>query len=873
MADAVATYRWQLVPGAGFADAAAAVPDLAALGISHLYLSPIAEAVPGSTHGYDVTDPTRVRAELGGAEGFAALLEVCRAHGMGVVVDIVPNHLAAHEANPWWWDVLRLGRASRHADLFDIDWGPSGVLLLPVLGDHYGRELEAGALRMERGDGPTRLLVVRYHERTFPVRPEATGAILAAAARAAGDDVLGVAARLLARAESTARHDERDADLTVAEGTARARLQHADAQAAVDAELARLQADPDALDLVLGRQHYRLARWVVGDAELDYRRFFDVDALVATRMAEPATFDRVHALIPDLLGTGVVDGVRVDHIDGLWDPSAYLVRLRDLVGPDTWLLVEKIVRRDEELPAWPVDGTTGYEVADLLGAWLTDPDGAASLHETWSSWTGEGRPYEEVALEARREVLTTGFAADLGRVVDALQHVCEQRRRHRDHTRAALRAAVVELVVHVPRYRTYVGAGADAAAVSAEDHDVIATAVADAKAGAPALDPELFDLLAALLVRRLEGEAEETFALRFQQLTGPVAAKGEEDTALYRWLPLPHRCEVGSDPSVPTASAAEWHAACERAHARWPRRLTTISTHDTKRSADARARLAALTAEPDRTRRALERWWTALGDARAGIPRDVGWLLFHTLVAGWPSDRDRAWTIVRKSVREAGVHTSWVRPDEAFEAALHDLVGTATSDPAVRAILLELVQGTAEVADRASLAQLLAQLLAPGVPDVYRGGEGWDHSLVDPDNRRPVDPTIRSALIRASATTSLADTWADPERRRSGLPRTVVLRTALAARARHPAAVGPGPEGAYAAMAVTGPDAGRVLAFTRGEPASLLVCVARPGSPALDAGIDLREDWTDLFTGARHRGSVPVADLVGAGVPVALLER
>ena len=872
----VATYRWQLTPAQGFDAAAASVPDLAALGVSHLYLSPLAEAVPGSLHGYDVTDPTAVRAELGGPEGFERLVERCRAVGLGIVVDIVPNHLAAHARNPWWWDVLRLGPASRHATLFDIDWGTNGTVLLPVLGDHYGRELERGALELARTDQPGHVLVLRYHDRDFPLRPEAEGAVLAAVARAVDDDVLGVAARLLARAEERgARPDERDADLAVAERTVLARLSDPATGRALDEELARLGADADALDLVIGRQHYRLARWTVGDAELDYRRFFDVDALVATRMDGPGTFDVLHGLVAELLAAGAVEGLRVDHVDGIADPGAYLRRLRGLAGPDAWLLVEKILRGHEELPtSWPVDGTTGYEVADLLGAWLTDPAGAALLEQAWSERTGETRTYPEVALAARREVLAAGFAADVERVVDAVQAVCQHRRRHRDHPRRALRDAVVELAVHLPVYRTYVPPDGSAPA-SDGDRALLEGAAEAARGAAPHLDPELFDLLRDVLAGRFSGEAESLVVTRFQQLTGPVAAKGEEDTALYRWLPLPHRCEVGADPAVPTRRAEDWHAACLRAQVRCPERLTTLSTHDTKRSADARARLAALTADAAGTVAAFDRWRSGAGE----VDGATAWLVFHVLVAGWPLDLDRAWPVVEKSVREAGIRTSWTDPDDAFEADLQALVARALGDAEVRAVVEELVARSADAAEAGALAQLLAQLLAPGVPDVYQGGEAWDRSLVDPDNRRPPDPDRRTRLVGAATAIEPASAWADPERRASGLPRTMVLQRALAARRRHPVATGSTPAGAYVPLEAGGPDAARVLAFGRGAPVQLAVVVVRPGPDrpgdptAVDAEVALPPgQWTDAFTGATASGTVPVGTLLQS-FPVALLER
>jgi (1->4)-alpha-D-glucan 1-alpha-D-glucosylmutase len=869
----VATYRWQLTPDGGFGCAEAAVGDLAALGISHLYLSPIAEAVPGSMHGYDVTDPTSIREELGGAEGFARLAAACHGAGLHLLVDVVPNHLAAHERNPWWWDVLRLGQASRHAGVFDIDWTVPDPLLLPVLADHSGRELEAGHIALRRSTRPDRLLVVRYHDRAVPLRPESEGAILAAVARAADDDVLGVAARLLARAEGTARTDERDTDLAVATRTAHARLADPATAQALEAELASITADADRLQLILDHQHHRLARWTMGDAELGYRRFFDVDALAATRMEDPDAFDLLHDLPTGLVADGVVDGLRIDHVDGLADPARYLAQLRERVGGGAWLLVEKILRHDEALPPWPVDGTTGYEVADLLGGWLADPTGAAALRDGWAKRTGEERSYAEVALEARREVLARGFAADLARVADRLRAVCAHRRRHRDHTTADLRATVTELAVHTDRYRTYPAPHGDRVSVSDEDRAVIEASRVAAGRSAPDLDPELPDLLADLLLGRYEGAAEVEIALRFGQLTGPVAAKGEEDTALYRWVPVPHRCEVGADPST-TTTAAQWHAACVEAQLGWPQRLTTLSTHDTKRSADARARLAALTADPDALLDAFDRWWLALAGVRGRVDPGTGWLAFHALVAAWPLDLERAWPVVEKSSREAGLRTSWTAPNAELERDLKALVEAALVPSPARDAVDDLVAASADAADRAALAQLLAQLLAPGVPDVYQGGEGWDRSLVDPDNRRPPDPERRRRLIAAARTAAAPDAWADPGLRADGLPRTIVLHRALLARRRHPHAFGPGPAGAHRALEVEGADAEGVLAFARGEPAQVAVVVARPRPDAApEATVALPDgDWIDTFSGTSWRGAVPLADLLRT-FPVALLER
>ncbi len=895
----VATYRWQLTVEDDLAAAAAAVGDLARLGVSHLYLSPIAEAVPGSKHGYDVTDPTRVRAELGGEQALAELAAAAHEAGLGLVVDVVPNHLAAHPANPWWWDVLRLGRSSAWAPAFDIDWDPpkrelAERVLLPILADHYGRALEAGELTVGEGGAPGRLLVVRYHEHELPLSPAATAVVLGRAAQAAGDDVLAAMARLAGRVGTAppgaALTSESSADLAVAERLALARMDEPRVAAALSAELGRLARDADGLDALLDGQHYRLAYWRTAATELDYRRFFDIDTLVATRVERPWVHDAVHALPLRLWRDGLVDGLRVDHVDGLRDPAATLERLAGAVtGARIW--VEKILRREEALPDWPVAGTTGYEVADLIGAWSTDPDGARQLEAAWRARTGEDRDFAAVSLECRRAVLGSSLAADVERLTEVAVRVCEARRRHRDHPRAALRAALVELAAHAPGYRSYVrflGEDAEVPVVSDADRGFVAAAVAGL-CSAPDVDPELVDLLADVLVGRLRGPDEAELVARFQQLTGPVAAKGEEDTALYRYLPLPHRCEVGADPGRPTLDAAGWHAAAEVAQLNWPERLCTLGTHDTKRSSDVRARLAALTTHPGAVVEAFDAWceaWAgAMGPAAAGLV-DAGsaWLAFHALVGAAPASAGRVVAAVRKSLREANLRTSWTDPDEEFEQAVERILVASgpRGDPAVAASLDALVAAVTDPGRALSLASVVLAAMAPGVPDLYQGAEGWDLSLVDPDNRRPVDAARRSALVSAAGRLGLDEVWRDPAARADGVARAVVLARVLGARREHAAAVGPGPAGAYRPLVVEGADAVRVLAFARGDPEELVAVVARPGPhlrvPA-DASVELppgswREVlWVGAVVAGGGRGRAGRFELASLPVPVALLER
>ena len=776
----VATYRWQLTPENGFDAAAAAVPDLAALGVSHLYLSPIAEAVPGSTHGYDVVDPTVVRTEIGGEDGLRRLATTCREHGLGLVIDVVPNHLAAHPANPWWWDVLRLGRHSRWSVVFDVDWDPPKrelreTILLPVLGDHYGRELEAGTLQVERGEGDGRLLVVRYHDKNFPMSPASTAAVLAGAARRAGDDVLGVAARVLRSVEdATVDLDARDADLLVAERTTQARLADTvTSGAALDEELAALNTDVDRLDAVLdNQQHYRLARWRVGPAELDYRRFFDVDSLAATRIERRDVFEAIHALPLRLAADGVVDGLRIDHVDGLPTrrlPRSPAARLPD----DAWLVVEKILRPGEELPErWPVDGTTGYEVADLLGAWLTDPHGANELVTTWRGAVGEHREYADVADEGRRLVLTTSLAADVERVTDGLVRVCEGRRRHRDHARAALRDAVIEVAANAPAYRSYVRFEDDDPArpvASPEDEAFVHAPSRAPVARRPTSTPSCSSCCSRCCSAGYEARQRPRWPGASSSSPGPWRRRARRTPPSTAGC----RCRTGarSAPSRRSRRSMPPPGTPPRAAAQstWPRRMTTLSTHDTKRAADVRARLAVLTTVPDEVVAAWSSWWSAAADGVVE-PRDA-WLVFHTLVGAHPLPRDRAWPVVEKSLREAKLRTSWTAVDDGVRGGRWCARGSGRSRP--RAGPAHRGAGGAGARRRSGGGAGAAPGAAPGArgarPVPGRGGLG-------PLPRRPRQPSPgRPAALVA----------ARPRRRDAGR-RATLLRAALGGPAATP---------------------------------------------------------------------------------------
>ena len=836
-----ATYRLQLRPGFGFDDAAALAGYLADLGVSHVYASPYLQAVPGSTHGYDVVDHTKVNDDLGGAEGHERFRLALRESGLGQVLDIVPNHMAITSENAWWNDVLENGPSSRYASYFDVDWDPPerklrNTVLLPVLGGHYGRVLEAGELELVREGGA---FVVRYYEHRFPVAPRTYDAVLG---RVDDDDIafLARAAANLPHASATdrtsveARHRDKEALKRQVAGLCAERPEVA---AAIDAAVAAINADVDALDLLLDRQNYRLAHWRIGGEELDYRRFFDVTSLAGLRVEDDRVFADTHALVLGWLRSGVLDGVRVDHPDGLADPQRYVERLR-AAAPDAWIVLEKILEPGESLPsAWPADGTTGYDALARIDAVFVDPAGEGPLTDAYVSFTGSPS-WDEVRFAAKEDVVDQVLAADVSRLANRFVAVCEQHRRYRDFTRSELRAVVAEVLVSLPVYRTYVRPGEP---VRPEDVRVITGALADAEARRPDLDPELFALLGQVLQGGLDAELCE----RFQQTSGPVMAKGVEDTAYYRYVRLASANEVGGDPGRFSSTLERFHAVTA---ASAPGSMVASSTHDTKRSEDVRARLALLAEIPNEFADAVTGW------SKRHEPPDanLAWLVFQTLVGAHPLPADRARAYVEKAMREAKDRTSWLAPDDAFERDVFAWLDALYGDPEVQAELEGFVGPLVDPGRVNSLALQLVKLTVPGVPDLYQGTELWDLSLVDPDNRRPVDFERRRELLASLDGLTPAEVWA---RRDEGLPKLWITQAALRAR----------PAGSYRPLPVTGPAADHVVAFTRDERVST-VAPRFPLRLVRDGG------WRDTTVELPGEGEVPVASLL-ADFPVALVVR
>jgi (1->4)-alpha-D-glucan 1-alpha-D-glucosylmutase len=876
-----ATYRIQLHAGFSFDDAAAITGYLAALGVSHLYCSPVLQAAAGSTHGYDVVDHGRLNGELGGPAGYRRLAQARAEAGLGLVLDIVPNHMAlAGRANAWWWDVLENGPSSRYAGHFDIDWDPperklTATVLMPVLGDQYGRVLEAGELVLTRDGGS---FTVRYYDHEAPISPRTLGEPLARAAARAGSAEL----ESLAAAFGRLPHGHRTDPAAVAERhrdkeVLRDRLAdlcaaRSEVAKAIDAEIDAINRDPDALDDLLGQQNYRLSYWRTGAEELSYRRFFDIETLAGLRVEDEAVFEDTHRLILGLVADGTVDGLRVDHVDGLADPGGYLERLRNATS-GAYVVVEKILQAEEELPAsWPVAGTTGYEFLNRVTELFTDPRGAAAMRGYYARFTGLQQDFAEVAHAAKHQIMREELVAEIERLTGLLADVCERHRRHRDHTRRQLRDALREVIAAFAVYRTYARPGRP---VTEADRARVAAAVDAAWQRRPDLDAELLRFVGDLLTGAYPGGPEAAFAVRFAQVSAPVMAKGVEDTAFYRYQPLICLNEVGGDPGTFGRPPENFHRAMADAARDRPEAMLTLSTHDTKRSGDVRARVSLLSELPEAWEDAVGRWARRNREhKRDGWPdRNAEYLLYQTLAAAWPIDAGRAGAFMQKAAKEAKVHTSWTDPNAGYDDALSAFVTAVLADPGFVADLEAFLADSrlVELGRVNSLAQTALLLTCPGIPDLYQGTEVWQESLVDPDNRRPVDYARRRDLLDRLA-------GAGPEQALAlageGGPKIWLIHCVLAHRRRHPGAYGPG--SGYRPLPVTGAKAGHAVAFERDGGLAVvvprLVCALAGDwagtEVALPAGA-----WADVLTGEPvDGGPAPVAALLRR-FPVAILGR
>ena len=789
-----ATYRVQLNAGFTFNDLTAIVPYLAALGISHVYCSPYFRARAGSTHGYDVIDHNSFNPEIGTREEFNRLVAQLRAHGMGHILDIVPNHVGVMGSdNAWWMDVLENGQASIYADYFDIDWNPVNAaladkVLVPVLAEPYGVVLERGdlELRFERALGS---FAIHYHEHRMPLDPRTYPRILDGVLAIERNPELETLRRRFGglpdrRGPTPEQIAERNRDKE-SHKLALAALVAADAgvSAALDQALATLAGDPgdpasfDPLHELLESQAFRLAYWRAASDDINYRRFFDVNDLAALRVDNEAVFEATHRLVLELIGSGALDGLRIDHADGLYDPLGYFQRLTARIAQappaagrsrSVYLVAEKITASFERLPAnWPLHGESGYHFANVVNRLLVDSASKGRMARIYRSFIGEPRQWPDVAYECQHRVLRKSLASELNTAANLLARIAHGDRLTRDFTLASLWRALAEVIACFPVYRTYV-----TDSVSETDRRYIDWAIATARRRGSVIEQPVFDFVRSALLLELPAQSESArqrmrrFAMKFQQITAPITAKGIEDTALYRFNRLVSLNEVGSEPDLYGSSISAFHTDAQYRARHWPHEMLTTSTHDTKRSEDVRTRISVLSEIPAEWRQALERWRRFNRTRRrevGGLPApspDDEYLLYQTLVGSWPLEepddaaldvyRQRIEAYMLKAAREAKARTSWAAPDSEYEEALLQFIRAA----------LERREGNVFLADFCafnrrimlfgllnSLSQTLLKLTAPGVPDIYQGNELWDFSLVDPDNRRQVDYGVRRRLL------------------------------------------------------------------------------------------------------------------------------
>jgi (1->4)-alpha-D-glucan 1-alpha-D-glucosylmutase len=875
-----ATYRLQLNAAFTLRHATELIPYLASLGISHVYCSPYFRARPGSVHGYDVVDHNSINPEIGSREDLEEFVRTLRAHSMGHILDIVPNHVGVMGAdNAWWMDVLENGPASAYAQFFDIDWQSvdpalAGKVLVPVLGDPYGTVLERGELEL-RFEYPAGSLAIFYHEHRFPLDPRTYPVVLERALemepaktlsdedRAEFSSLSAAFGHLPERQElSEARLAERQRDEDVHKRRlARLSTRNPVLIEAIHAAVKTLSGTPgdrasfNTLHELLDAQAYRLAYWRVASDEINYRRFFDVNDLAALRMENQVVFDTTHALVLELLAQGKLDGLRIDHPDGLYDPAQYFRRLQARAGAvegsrdplPLYLVVEKITAGFERLPeGWPVHGTTGYHFVNVLNGLLVDGSARARMSRIYRAFIGESLEWVDVAYGAKCFIVGTSLAAELNVLANQLARIARATRDTRDFTLNTLRHALAELIACFPVYRTYI-----AESVSIEDRRYIDWALTSARRRAPSIDAAVFEFVRQVLLG--EGPASEAplaaaaraFAMKLQQVTAPATAKGVEDTAFYRFNRLTSLNEVGGEPDTFGVSVRAFHADSQQRARRWPHELLASSTHDTKRSEDVRARIDVLSEMPGEWRRILERW-NRMNRSRTheidGLPApgpNDEYLLYQTLIGSLPLDdmdeaglkdyTQRIEGYMTKAVREAKTRSSWANVNTAYEDALKQFIDALLENKPGNLFLSDLraiARQTAYFGLLNSLSQTLCKLLVPGVPDTYQGTELWDFSLVDPDNRRAVDYGLRRRMLEqvrelgpAATPAAARELLAHPG---DGRAKLYLIWCALGLRRADEALFA---RGDYLPLKVSGSHAAHVCAFARRHAGRLLIAV------------------------------------------------
>jgi (1->4)-alpha-D-glucan 1-alpha-D-glucosylmutase len=871
-----ATYRLQLRAGFGFDQAAAVVPYLKALGVSHLYASPFLKARAGSTHGYDIIDHNALNPEFGGEEAFRRLGRALREADIGLILDFVPNHMGVHYAdNAWWLDVLEWGPKSSHADSFDIDWETlpfrsKGGILLPILGGPYGEALENGEIEL-RYDPQAGSFSAWYYEHRLPIEPTRYGEILRKLVETSGasgptaDALLQLAARYRGPNNPTpSQAPTFKADLAAIPGAAEVIERGLTAYRPKSG----LPGAALALHHLLERQHYRVAYWRLAGSEINYRRFFDINTLAGLRVEDRATFDAIHSLVGRLIAEDSLQGLRFDHIDGLRDPHQYFRRLQKVTRSGgqrrkIYSVVEKILAEDERLPKFAnVAGTTGYEWLNVISHVLVEASGLPKLDNTWQEFSGQRRSFDAILIESKRRVLRTLLASEFTVLTRLLARIAVGHYSTRDYSADSLRVAFELFVLHFPVYRTYItGSGP-----SARDRALIEGAIEKARASWFGPDAGVFDFLRDVLTLDLiapgrQGHSRSrvrNLAFKVQQFTGPVMAKSLEDTAFYRYHRLLALNEVGGNPVAEGLSVTHFHDRMVQRAASLPHGMTATATHDTKRGEDARARLLTLSELPDEWTRLVEEWRRLNvavrdGDARPSAAHE--YMLYQALLGAWPLggvggdlvERMQAFAV--KAAREGKQQTSWLVPDERYENALTGFIAKLL-DPRQSAEFIslfgEFAARVALMGALASLTQLVLKAAMPGVPDFYQGTEFWDLSLVDPDNRRPVDFSDRAAALQSIAQPdwiALVGDWKTARIKLALTRELLMLRRRFGKLFTH---------GSYVPLEVSGPQQDEILAFARvnGRDAIITV-VGRRFARASDNG----RHWP---TGSDWQGSLPL---------------
>jgi (1->4)-alpha-D-glucan 1-alpha-D-glucosylmutase len=876
----LSTYRIQFNAAFTLDHARQIVAYLRDLGISDLYASPLLRARKGSTHGYDVVDATALNPELGTPDDLTALHEELERNSMGLLLDIVPNHMAASDENAWWMSVLENGAQSRYLHYFDIDWRDNKVLL-PILGRPYGEALESGEIQLEFDhDG----FFLKYYDKRLPLAPQSYPVVLRETLAALPAEGPAMEVRDLVQNDAVIANSRFLKDTLW-----RVREQAPEFRTAIEKVVEHFNGNPDLLDSLLDAQAYRLAYWRIAAETINYRRFFDVTDLVGVRIENPEVFELHNKLVLELMSAGKVTALRIDHIDGLYDPVNYLTRLQlrsgDPVPESTlYVAVEKILEAGESLPpSFRCAGTSGYDFLDTVNVVFVDPAGLGALTTIYRDYTGLTASYEDVVYERKKQVIEQLFYGEMRALGAHLGRLAVADRNARDFAPTELLAALVEVTACMPVYRTYVRE----APVGSDDRAHIESAVADARRRAQGVDaPRIFDFVANVLLldppQYISSERDKWLELvmRWQQFTGPVMAKGVEDTSFYNYNRLLSLNEVGGEPGRGSDfdPVAELHERNARMARDWPHTMNATSTHDTKRSEDVRARIHVLSELPEEWQQAVQEWTRVNAPLKKnGVPHpNEEWMLYQTLVGMWPLDPaeestvpERLRAFLEKAAREAKTHSSWLSPNEEYEKSLQDFATAILEHQPFMDSFRPFQQRIAFHGFLNSLSQVVLKTCSSGLPDFYQGSELWDFSLVDPDNRRPVDYGRRTSMLRSLAPpAALLEQWQD------GAIKLFVTARTLAARARHVDAF----RGAYRAVA-TGTD--HAVAFTRGD--DVLVAVPRLttrfgnvaplGDVWGDAALDVGGRWRNVFTDEIVEGGRLALRDVFATFPVAVFER